>query len=107
MGDPDLRDLIGLMMVAGVGPHTSRALLERFGTAGRVLDAPVSALREVPGIGPKVAERIARARRDHDAEAELDHCRREGVRLVPRADPSYPPPLSEIPDPPALLYVKG
>ena len=33
---PDLSDLICLTMVPGVGPHTSRALLERFGSAGKV-----------------------------------------------------------------------
>ena len=75
---PDLRDLIRLTMVPGVGPHTCRALLERFGTAGRVLDAPTRALRDVPGVGPKLAERIARARREFDAEAELELCRRHG-----------------------------
>src|SRR4051794_36437885 len=107
MGDADLRDLVCLTMVAGVGPHTGRALLERFGTAGRVLDAPPSSLREVPGVGPKLVERIAHARRDHDAQAELDRCRRAEVRLVARSDPTYPPPLGDIPDPPGLLYVKG
>ena len=55
-------------MVPGVGPHTSRALLERFGTRRRVLDASVSALRDVPGVGPKLAERIAGARDEFDAD---------------------------------------
>ncbi len=105
--DSDLCDLICLTMVPGVGPHTSRALLGRFGTAGRALDAPVSSLREVPGVGPKLAERIARARRDQDARAELDLCRRAGVRVVPKDDPLYPPPLNDIPDPPRLLFMIG
>jgi DNA processing protein len=105
--DSDLCDLICLTMVPGVGPHTSRAVLGRFGTAGRALDAPVSSLREVPGVGPKLAERIARARRDQDARAELDLCRRAGVRVVPKDDPLYPPPLHDIPDPPRLLYMIG
>jgi DNA processing protein len=94
-------------MVPGVGPHTSRALLERFGSAGRVLDAKVGALRDVPGVGPKIAEQIARARREHDAAAELELCRQTGVDLVTLGDPGYPPPLGDIPDPPRLLYVRG
>ena len=53
-------------MVPGVGPHTCGALLERFQTAGRVLDASLADLRDVPGVGPKVAEKIQRARRDLD-----------------------------------------
>jgi DNA processing protein len=105
--DPDLRDLVCLTMVPGVGPHTSRALLERFGRAGRVLDASVSALREVQGVGPKLAERIARARKEHEPLGELELCRQHGVTLVPRDDPSYPTPLGRIHDPPPLLYRRG
>jgi DNA processing protein len=94
-------------MVPGVGPHTGRALLERFGSAGRALDASASALRDVPNVGPKLAGRIAGARREFDAAAELEFCRERGVNVVARDDPSYPPPLGDIPDPPCLLYVQG
>src|SRR4051812_17243731 len=107
MTDSDLRDLVCLTMVAGVGPHTSRLLLERFGTAGRALDAPVATLRDVQGVGTKIADRISKARRDHDAVAELERCRRSDVRVVTSNDPLYPPPLQDIPDPPFLLYLKG
>jgi DNA processing protein len=103
----DLRDMICLSMVPGVGPLTGRALLSRFGTAGRALDASVSRLRDVPGIGPKLAERIAGAREEFDAGEELDHSRRLGVTVVPRGSPGYPPPLGDIPDPPSLLYMWG
>ena len=102
-----LHDLLCLTMVPGVGPHTGQALLERFGTAGRVLDAPIAALREVPGVGPKLAGKIAQARRDYDPADERELCRRAGVRLLPRGAREYPPPLGDIPDPPCLLYVRG
>jgi DNA processing protein len=105
--DPDLLDLLRLTMVAGVGPKTCQALLERFGSARKVLDAPESSLRDVPGVGPKVGRKVARARQEVDAEAELDLCRRMGVRLVVQGDDGYPPPLGEIPDPPSLLYIRG
>src|SRR3954452_4493898 len=108
MAEPEsIVDLVCLTMVQGVGPHTCRALLGRFGTPSGVLDAPASALREVPGVGAKLAERIAQARRDHDPAAELDLCRRSDVRLIPRGDAGYPSSLEEIPDPPSLLYCRG
>jgi DNA processing protein len=105
--DDIFRDLVRLTMVAGVGPNTSRALLERFGSATKVLDASVASLKEVPGVGPKLADRIARARRDIDADEELALCRRHDVRLVPLADAAYPPPLKDIHDPPPILYMRG
>ena len=67
--DQRLLDSIQLAMVPGVGPHTSQALLERFGSAGRVLAASRGALMEVAGVGPKIAENISRARQDFDAAA--------------------------------------
>jgi DNA processing protein len=103
----DLSDLLLLTMVPGVGPHTCGALLERFHTATSVLNASLSDLRDVPGVGPKVAEKIQRARRELDARAEMELCRRAGVELLARGDPRYPPPLLETPDPPALLYARG
>lgn len=107
MTDSELRDLVCLTMVAGVGPRTSRLLLDAFGTAGKTLDAPVAMLRDVPGVGTKIADRISKARRQIDAAGELERCHRAGVRVVTSADPLYPPPLQEIPDPPFLLYWKG
>jgi DNA processing protein len=103
----ELLDLIHLMMVPGVGPHTSRALLERFGSAGAALGANVSSLKSVSGVGPKLAEKIARARQDFDAAAELALCRGMDVTLLHRGHAQYPRPLENIPDPPSLLYCKG
>src|SRR5262245_4717346 len=94
-------------MVPGVGPLTCRALLERLQTPSRVLDATLADLRDVPGVGSKLAEKIHQARRELDGTAELDLCRGKGVDLISRSDPRYPPPLEEIPDPPVLLYAKG
>src|SRR6478609_1489084 len=107
MIDRELSDLICLSMVTGVGPHTSRQLLERFKTATRVLDAPLASLRDVPGVGPKVASRIAAARREQDPGVELELCRQHGVTIVTAGDELYPAPLVNTPDPPVLLYLKG
>ncbi len=107
-GQPtDLSDLVRLTMVPGVGPHTYRALLERFGAVSKVLDASVAALRDVPGVGPKLAARIAEARREIDSQDELACCRDAGVQVVAQGASSYPPSLEDIPDPPPLLYVRG
>lgn len=104
---PDLLDLICLCMVPGVGPLTSKALLDRFGTARRVLDAPVRTLCEVPGVGPKLASRLAQARAEFDPTVEWERCKHFGVRVVARDDAAYPAALGRIPDPPPMIYVRG
>src|SRR5437899_3175034 len=103
MAEAERADLVCLMMVPGVGPHTCRALLERFGSATGVLDAPPGSLRAVAGVGKALADRIARARRELDPAAELALCRGAEVAVIARGDPDYPPYLEEIADPPCLL----
>jgi DNA processing protein len=105
--DDDLLDLIRLTMVPGVGPHTLAALLEHFKSSSRVLGASRAELRDVAGIGPKLAGNIADTANHLDAQAELELCRRQGVRLLAQHNPEYPTPLKDIPDPPSLLYLKG
>lgn len=105
--DAELLDTLCLTLVPGVGPLTMRALLDHFGSASRVLDASSSALRAVPGVGPKLAGAIGRARRDLDPAEELALCRSGGVGLLVAGQDSYPETLSDIPDPPPLLYARG
>ena len=102
-----LLDLLCLTMVSGVGPLTSRALLDHYGDAGRVLNASSGSLRQVSGVGPKLAEKIARARQDHDPRIEWQRCLEHGVRPIGLSSPEYPSVLKDIPDPPPLLYVRG
>ena len=104
---PDLLDLLCLTLVPGVGPLTCRALLEAFERPGAVLDASVSRLRGVPGVGPKLAGAIGRARQECDPKAEWDRCLSHGVRPIAADAPDYPEGLRRIPDPPPLLYVRG
>lgn len=107
MNESDLLDLLTLTLVSGVGPLTNRRLLDRFETPTGVLDARESQLKEVEGVGPKLAARLVAARRETDAGAELARCREAGVTLLPISHPEYPTSLLEIPDPPGLLYVRG
>lgn len=105
--DEDLRDLVLLTMVPGVGPQTCRSLLAHFGSATAALDAGTSALKRAAGVGPKLAEAIAGARLAYDVDAELAACQLAGVRVLALGSEAYPEPLSRVPDPPPLLYVRG
>jgi len=105
--DAELVEELRLAMVSGVGPNTYRALIERFGSARAVFDATLNSLKEVPGVGTKLARRIAAARHECDAEGELARCRELGVDVLLESDARFPKPLRSIPTPPALLFLKG
>ncbi len=98
---------VRLAMVAGVGPRLNAALLERFHTAAAVFASAPSDLCEVPGIGAKLAQRIAAGHAEIDAVGEIEAAQRQGVELVLAGTEAYPKLLAEIHDPPAVLFVRG
>ncbi|MFN0056467.1 MAG: DNA-processing protein DprA [Planctomycetales bacterium] len=96
-----------LHLVSGVGPRIQQALRERFGSADRIFEATPEELLDVSGVGPKVAAAILAARQGTYAEREWNRCQELGLRLLACNDPEYPPPLTEIHDPPGILYCRG
>src|SRR5262245_38124175 len=107
MDTNELRNLLALHLTPGIGPRLLSALTERFGSPGAALRASPAELREVPQVGPKVAEAVAAARQTGAADAELERVRQHGVQLFAAETPDYPPMLNGIPDQPLLLYVRG
>ena len=105
--DGETRALLALQLVPGVGPRLTASLLERFGTADRVLATPVSRLTEVPRVGEELARRIALARDGPEVAAEVGLLAASGVRLLTLGTPDYPAALAAVPDPPYLLYCSG
>jgi DNA processing protein len=103
----DLLKTLQLYLTNGVGPRTWVLLMERFGTPDDALAATASQLQEVPGIGPKLAAAIIASRNSGPAERELARCQQLQVQILQRGRDGYPAWLTEIPDPPPLLYAKG
>jgi DNA processing protein len=103
----EVRDLLTLSLVAGIGPRLTAALLERFGSSAAALRASVADLCAIPYITQRLAESIRQALDRADATAELERMERHGVRVVALGTPDYPACLANIPDPPYLLYLRG
>lgn len=103
----DLRSLLTLQLVPGLGPRLTTALLERFGSANAVLQARPEQLAEVPHIGAKLARDFHEAMRRADLDSELAALDRYEVHLLALGATGYPGSLANIPDPPHLLYVRG
>jgi DNA processing protein len=103
----DLRDLLALQLVPGLGPRRTAALLAHFGGAGRARRARASELMEVPLIGPKLADDIGRRLGDADVDAEIARMAKAGVRLLVLGTPEFPAGVATITDPPHLLYLRG
>jgi DNA processing protein len=107
--DPSVerRALLGLSLVAGVGPQRLRALLAAFEVPSAVFRASRTALTKVDGVGPQTAEAILAFDDRAAVEQEVARAEELGATLVPPWDDRFPDRLHEIYDPPAYLWMRG
>lgn len=97
-----------LSLVPGIGPQHFAALVAAFGSPAGVWEASPAAWREVPGIGVKLARELGlAATRDDEVVAELARCEANQIELLVVGEPEYPTRLTEIPDPPSILFRQG
>jgi DNA processing protein len=99
---------VALALIPGVGARTFHRLLQRFGSPEQVFAAARRSLEEIPGLKRTSIEAIkSRPAVEESTRRELARIRALNLRLLRWGTPEYPPLLSNIFDPPALLYVKG
>ncbi len=103
----EIRAMIRLTLVKGVGPRILRSLLNFFGSATAVFQADLFQLRQVEEVGSKVASAILDAPEKISVEKELALCKKHGIRIVTDSAPEYPRLLRTLVDAPGILYVKG
>jgi DNA processing protein len=103
--DPGLASWLQLALTPGIGPVTFQRLLRQFGLPQAVLAKKRIELATLasPGVlaaldSDEVAQAVARA---------LAWAAEPGHWVITLADETYPRPLLEIADPPALLYARG
>ncbi len=91
-----------------IGNTLYKRLIEHFGSADYVLNAPGSELKKIEKIGPKAVKAITNHSQYHDqAKKELDLVLNNHIRILTLTDPRYPALLSNIPDPPPILTYLG
>jgi DNA processing protein len=99
------RDWLRLTLTPGIGSQTQRKLLAAFGLPGRIFSAEPGALRAV--IGDKATSLLLESANEAAIEAALAWINVPGQHVMTLADTDYPKCLLDIPDPPALLYLRG
>src|SRR5216683_3140889 len=100
-----MKDWIALNMTPGVGPRVTSRLLEHFGSAEALFDAPRRELAPLR-LPPETIESIATRELHERAEAEIERVRKLDSYILVLADGLYPSLLRETYDPPLVLYVK-
>jgi DNA processing protein len=97
---------LALSLTPGLGPTRGRKLAEHFGKIEDVFQASLTEL-EALNLQAQSAQHIALGKSLEMAHEESARARASGVHIVSRDDPVWPARLSEIYDPPLVLYVRG
>jgi DNA processing protein len=106
----ELEPLLRLSLVQGVGPQRLARLIARFGGAEGAIGARPRDLQGVPGIGGELAARIRAAGGPASRAATAVALRRLddlGAVAITPADPEFPAPFRDVPEPPFLLFAAG
>ena len=109
MEDAEVVATLALATVPGIGSQRLRALVATFGSAAAALAAPPARLASLHGFGPAAATAI-RSATPRDGERVLERLAALGgppARVLFPGEPDFPEQLTEIYDPPAVLYAWG
>src|SRR3954465_9253143 len=93
-------------LTPGIGPPLGRALVERLSTIQDVFHASLTEL-EAQNLQAHSAQHIALGKSLELATDEIAKATAGGIQIICRDDESWPARLSEIYDPPLVLYVRG
>ena len=101
-----LRYWLGFNMVPGIGPVRLRTLLDCFGDIKSAWHASPHALREAK-LDRRSLRNLIKARKQVDLDKELRKVEKAGVQVLTWRSQDYPTLLSQLPDAPPVLFVKG
>ena len=107
MSEPIDKAYLQVVLTTGVGPRLLERLLDRFGTASEVLQASPTSLSEVEGVGVALARRLRSGESQEQVARVLEECQKQGIQVLLPEDSRFPRLLSELPDPPSVLFVRG
>jgi DNA processing protein len=96
---------VALSMAPGIGPRRFRKILDFFGRAEEAWRASPQALLKL--LGASLATGFSDFRRGVDPRTIIEDLEKKGIKFFCACEAEYPRLLSEIFDPPPVLYYKG
>ncbi len=108
----ELKHLLFLTRIDGLGTVRIKRLIENFGSAAGVFDASQKELSGIENISEKTALSILNSFRnfrefDQVYEVYAAKAESQGITIISLSDSRYPELLKKIYDPPVILYLKG
>jgi DNA processing protein len=101
----EIRSVLRLGCVPGVGTRALWRILGRFGSARRALDASPAKLDAVAGCECSVA--LASSVIERRVRDAMDRSRALSIKILLWTDRAYPERLTQLADPPPILFTRG
>ena len=98
---------LAVLCIRGLGSRGIVHLIDHFGSAEAIFRAPLNTLINDAKLRKDVAERIVAKEGMHEAEREIEYCRKNQIIAIAATDDDYPEALRETSDRPHVLFVKG
>lgn len=107
MHNDELKYLLALKEINGVGDVLAKHLIREVGHPKEIFQLSVGKLLKIPKISEKIAKEIVHFQHFEAIENELAWCEEQSIRIVSFQSEEYPKRLLECHDSPFLLFVKG
>lgn len=99
--------LLTLTSIPGIGSIRARHLIQAFGSAQAVLDAPAELLQQAGAVGQRVLEGRNNRQLQERAKREIEFLQAHHIRPLVYGEEGYPQRLLECPDAPTHLFQLG
>ena len=103
----DLRYIIALMSMKGIGSTITRHLISEFGSAQSVLESDARLLTKLGNIGKNILEQRNNVSLLSKADEEIDFIQNHHIKTLAYGREGYPTRLLDCPDAPVLLFYFG
>ena len=104
---PDIKYLIALGMIKGIGPRYANLILTEYETAEEVFKESPAILSRIPYVGNALSAGVTSGAALKRAEKEIEYCKKHNIMVIGRDDYEYPAAMRECCDAPFVLYQKG
>ncbi len=105
----DVRHILQLMTIPGIGSGRIRNLVNYFKDTGLIFRATMHELTRVEGIDKGLARRILELRDKNSkfVDEQITKVKKHRAKIITLWDSEYPELLRKIYDPPVVLFVRG
>lgn len=107
LASPEALAYLRLSLTPGLRPIFINQLVSRAGDIHKIGGLPESEWAAAMSIPPARAAALRSVVAGIQIDDILEDCQRLRLKIICPADPQWPPGLRPIPDPPAVLYLRG